>query len=71
MLKNVDVYGTEFIDSQFPGRGETKIHLKNIEPAVLNTSFIKFVNVLKIKNTTVWKLNLVDDEILYVKPFKI
>lgn len=69
MLKNIVVFQTDFSDSLL--NRTPQVLLKKTDKAVLNTSFIKFVNVLKVKNTTVWKLNLVDDEILYVKPFKI
>jgi hypothetical protein len=70
MLKKVKVLGTE---ASFYDRGQLnhRVNVKNVEEVYFNTSLIKRINILTLNKKTVWKIQLVDEEILFTLPFKL
>lgn len=70
MLKKIKILATE---SLFHERGQLthKVDTDKYEEVYFNTSLIKFVNVLKLDQKAVWKIQLMDEEVIYTFPFKM
>jgi hypothetical protein len=66
MLKKISI-----IESKEEFGMKPILHLDRLEQVYFNTSLIKSINILKLKKKTVWRLNLTDDETLFVLPFKL